>query len=104
VQEDSLRYSCFLQCQFCGDCSNYCCEAPNAFPKFKECKTRPDETGNISLPMRGVGNSVHVVTPYGRFERNPQMYGFEVVNDELIVYPSDGSGGSFHCRGSDPYH
>jgi len=67
----------------------------------------PKETSDFSDNLMNVthlAKAVHVITPYGKFEHNLRLYEFEVVGDELVVYPLDGSGGSFHYRGSFLYY
>ena len=67
----------------------------------------PDETSDLSdnpIGPAGLVKAIHVITPYGKFEHNLHLYDYETVADELIVYPLDGSGGSFHYRGSFLYY
>jgi hypothetical protein len=58
-----------------------------------------DFSDDVVEPQRPA-KAIHVVTQYREFEHNFLLYEFEVVGDELVVYPLDGSGGPFHYRGS----
>lgn len=69
--------------------------------------SRPSDESDISDNVVGITKqekAIHVVTPYGRFEHNLHLYDYEAVGEELVVYPLDGSGGSFHYRGSFLYY
>jgi hypothetical protein len=107
-QERVLRCSYFLQCAFYKDGSPYCSDQPASCPKWREHKGEGHETSDFSDNLIGesahLAKAVHVITPYGKFEHNLHLYEFEVVGDELVVYPLDGSGGSFHYRGSFLYY
>jgi hypothetical protein len=107
VPEGTLRCSYFLQCAFYREGSAYCSDQPAKCPKFREFSIGSHEATDFSDDLLGPGHlakAIHVITPYGKFEHNLHLYEYETVDDELIVYPLDGSGGSFHYRGSFLYY
>ncbi len=107
VPERTLRCSYFLQCAFYKDGSPYCSDQPATCPKWREHNSGQHEVSDFTdniLEAGRLAKAIHVVTPYGKFEHNLHLYEFEVVGDELVVYPLDGSGGSFHYRGSFLYY
>jgi hypothetical protein len=107
TQERILRCSYFLQCAFYKDGSPYCSDQPASCPKWRELRIGTHEVSDFSdnvVESPRLARAIHVVTPYGKFEHNLHLYEFEAVGDELVVYPLDGSGGSFHYRGSFLYY
>jgi hypothetical protein len=105
--ERTLRCSYFLQCAYYKDGSPYCSDQPSSCPKWRENMSSTHENSDFSdnlVDSPRMAKSIHVVTPYGKFEHNLHLYEFEAVGEELVVYPLDGSGGSFHYRGSFLYY
>jgi hypothetical protein len=106
-QDRILRCSFFLQCAFYKEGSQYCSDQPAMCPKWREHSLGTHEVSDFSdnvVEQVRMAKAIHVMTPYGKFEHNLHLYEFEVVGDELVVYPLDGSGGSFHYRGSFLYY
>ena len=107
AEREDVRCSYSEECAYYKEESPYCAEQPARCPKWREIAKSQKEVSDFSddlFEAASLTKAVHVVTPYGKFEHDLNNYDFEVVGEELVVYPINGSRGSFHYRGSFLYY